>query len=182
MDVQASMRLLEAERERLLEVRRGLEGELPHESVGESAAELSVLDQHQADIASEMFEREKDLSILLAIDSDLRDVSDAIERLERGTYGLCEACDALIPDDRLEAVPATRFCLDHETRWELEQAATQPAVDIAFAEVIAAREGARHLEFLPDEDEGESEQDRQLGPEESAIHITNPAPGAPPDQ
>jgi RNA polymerase-binding transcription factor DksA len=179
MDVQASRRLLEAERERLLEVRRGLEGELPHESEGESAAELSVLDQHQADIASEMFEREKDLSILLAIDRDLRDVSDAIDRLEQGTYGRCEACDAPIPDDRLEAVPATRFCIDHETQWELEQAATSPADAAPFAGAIAAREGARHLEFLPAED---ADEEPDLGPEESAMHVTESGAGASADQ
>lgn len=172
MDVQTSMRLLEAERERLLEVRRGLEGEFPHESEGESAAELSVLDQHQADIASEMFEREKDLSILIAIDNDLRDVSAAIARLEQGTYGTCEACNAPIPDDRLEAVPATRFCIDHETRWELEQAATALPGAAAFADDIAAREGALHPEFLPSEDE--SEEDLQLSAEESAVHVTKP--------
>jgi RNA polymerase-binding transcription factor DksA len=173
MDGQASLRLLKAERERLLEVRRGLEAELPHESEGESAAELSVLDQHQADIGSEMFEREKDLSILLAIDSDLRAVSDAIARLERGVYGRCEACDAPIPDDRLEAVPATRFCIEHETRWELEQAATSPVDEAPFAGDIAAREGARHPEFLPAE---EAEEEADLAPEESAMHVTR-SPG-----
>ncbi len=179
MDVQTSMRLLEAERERLLEVRRGLEGEFPHESEGETAAELSVLDQHQADIASEMFEREKDLSILVAIDNDLRDVRDALARLERGSYGLCEACDAPIPDDRLEAVPATRFCIEHETRWELEQALTARPGAAAFAEDIAAREGRRHPEFLPSEEEDE---DAELGPEESAMHVTETTAGTGADQ
>jgi DnaK suppressor protein len=154
MDVQTSKRLLEAERERLLEVRRGLEGELPHESEGESTAELSVLDQHQADIGSEMFEREKDLSILVAIDNDLRDVSDALARLEQGTYGACEGCGAAIPPERLEAVPATRFCIEHETQWELEQV-TVHAGAAAFADDLAAREAVRHPEFLPDDDEGE---------------------------
>lgn len=178
MDAQTSRRLLDAERVRLLEARRGLEGEHPHEGETASASELSAFDQHQADIASEMFEREKDLSILLRIDIELREVSEAMERLEQGSYGSCETCRAPIPDERLEAVPATRLCLAHEARWELEQRSTHADMG-SFAEDIAAREGRRHPEFLPGE---EGDEDADLGPEESAMHVTESGAGTSADQ
>jgi RNA polymerase-binding transcription factor DksA len=174
MDAQVTRRLLEAERERLLQLRRGVEAELPRGPESESTAELSALDQHQADAASELFGREMDLSIVARVDTELRDVDDALDRLERGTYGSCQVCRAPIPDNRLEAVPATPFCLDHESQREGSEANAHPDSS-AFADDIAAREGTHHLEFLPTDDE--EDEDLQLGPEERAIHLTDPGAG-----
>ncbi len=53
----------------------------------------------------------------LALANDLREQLDEIEaalgRLDQGTYGLCEVCSQPIADDRLDAMPATRFCIEH---------------------------------------------------------------------
>ena len=43
----------------------------------------------------------------------LRDVEDALTKLDNGTYGTCEACGGPIGDDRLEAMPAARYCIVH---------------------------------------------------------------------
>ncbi|MGH9348770.1 MAG: SpoIIE family protein phosphatase [Vicinamibacterales bacterium] len=48
----------------------------------------------------------------------LAEVDAALERLARGTYGLCETCHDPIEPDRLIADPITRFCLDHLSRSE----------------------------------------------------------------
>lgn len=52
-----------------------------------------------------------------ALASSLRDQLDAVEqalvKLDEGTYGLCERCQQPIPAARLEAVPASRFCIEH---------------------------------------------------------------------
>jgi DnaK suppressor protein len=42
-----------------------------------------------------------------------KDVGDAIEKMDEGTYGQCEVCKELIPFDRLEANPAARTCIAH---------------------------------------------------------------------
>ncbi|MBI4462010.1 MAG: TraR/DksA family transcriptional regulator [Acidobacteria bacterium] len=42
----------------------------------------------------------------------LREVETALERLEEGRYGVCESCEASIPERRLRALPWTRFCLE----------------------------------------------------------------------
>jgi RNA polymerase-binding transcription factor DksA len=57
---------------------------------------------------------EPDLVGLGRIEEELADVARALERLDEGTYGTCEACAAVLPDDRLVAAPAARFCADHE--------------------------------------------------------------------
>jgi RNA polymerase-binding transcription factor DksA len=119
MDSDSARSRLEAERTRLEEVRSGFDG-LNDESERESLSELSGADQHQADIGSETFDREKDLSILEQVEAELTDVARALERINDGTYGTCEACGKPIGDERLEAVPAARFCLEDQAQAERE--------------------------------------------------------------
>lgn len=114
-DGDVARRGLEHERARLLDVQAGFAADgLRDESEDESSSELSHLAQHQADIATETFEREKDFSILEQIEAELADVDRALERLDRGTYGRCEACHEPIGDERLAALPAARLCLRHQ--------------------------------------------------------------------
>lgn len=119
MESDAARARLEEERTRLEEVRSGFDG-LNDESERESLSELSGADQHQADVGSETFEREKDLSILEQVEAELTDVARALERINDGTYGTCEACGKPIGDERLEAVPAARFCLEDQAQAERE--------------------------------------------------------------
>jgi RNA polymerase-binding transcription factor DksA len=113
-DDQARRRLAE-EHARLDRVRRGLEEDHLHDEPEEdSAGELSHVDQHPADAASDAFEREKELSILEQVEAELAAVDRALERLDRGTYGRCDACGEPIADERLAAEPAARFCVTHQ--------------------------------------------------------------------
>jgi RNA polymerase-binding transcription factor DksA len=173
MDMNVARRRLDAEWERLLEAQDAVAHEhLSAEMDDENSAELSTIDQHQADVGSEVFEREKVFSIRDQIDAKLRALQDACERLRAGTYGRCETCGAAIPDDRLAAEPATRFCVDHERLWELHSMSISFPVGwypdgARSAERLAEQEGSRHLEFLPDEDE---ERPLDQCAEEAAIH------------
>ena len=45
--------------------------------------------------------------------NELDEVDRALAKLDEGTYGRCEECGAAIAEARLEAMPATRFCIDH---------------------------------------------------------------------
>jgi len=49
---------------------------------------------------------------------ELEDVDRALRALEKGTYGICEACGEQISPDRLEAYPASRYCLADQRRLE----------------------------------------------------------------
>ena len=116
MDTDTARRLLDAERERLTATLESLETDL--EAQKESLQELSVVDEHQGDIGTETFEREKDLSIVESVRAGLDDVEQALGRLDAGTYGSCEVCHQPIADERLEAVPAARFCVEHQAEIE----------------------------------------------------------------
>jgi DnaK suppressor protein len=89
---------LEEEREQLLEQLRE-----PDEAFDENFAD-------SGQVAAEQGEAQ-------ALAASLRDQLDAVEqaltKLDEGTYGLCERCQKPIPEARLEAVPASRFCIEH---------------------------------------------------------------------
>jgi RNA polymerase-binding transcription factor DksA len=121
MDPDVARKRLEEERVRLDETRATFDDEhLRDESEDDSISELSSIDQHPADIGTETFEREKDISILEQVEAELADVEHALRRLEDGTYGICEACGQPIGEDRLEALPAARFCLKDQAAAEQE--------------------------------------------------------------
>ena len=110
---------LVSERERLEQVKAGLEADgIGTESESENLSELSDADQHQADIGTETFERERDFSILEQVEAELHDVERALQRLDDGTYGQCEFCSKPIDPERLEAMPAARFCIEHQAMAE----------------------------------------------------------------
>jgi RNA polymerase-binding transcription factor DksA len=112
---------LEEERVRLRDLRTSFEEEgLDQESEDESLGELSHMVQHQADVGTETFNRERDLSILERVDAELSEVEHALHRLDDGTYGKCEACGQPIDGDRLQALPAARFCLKDQAVAERE--------------------------------------------------------------
>ena len=62
--------------------------------------------------ATESFEFEKRLALMRNIREQLADMEYALEKLAKGTYGLCDFCGKSIPFGRLEAVPQANLCLD----------------------------------------------------------------------
>jgi RNA polymerase-binding transcription factor DksA len=117
MDADVARDHLAAERDRLTEVKESLDN-VSEESENESISELSDADQHQADTGTETFDRERDFSILEQVEAELADVERALQRLDEGSYGTCEACGEAIEEERLEALPAARFCLTHQAAAE----------------------------------------------------------------
>ena len=85
----------------------------------EALAELSTVD-HTAEFATETFERERDLSILQHIEAEMHEVDDALQRLDAGTYGRCQACGRPIEPERLEANPMARYCKDDQAKAKQE--------------------------------------------------------------
>jgi RNA polymerase-binding transcription factor DksA len=119
MDPDVARQRLDEERVRLEETKATFDDEhLRDESEDDSTSELSSIDQHPADVGTETFEREKDISILEQVEAELADVEHALRRLEEGTYGICEACGQPIDEARLEALPAARFCLKDQAAAE----------------------------------------------------------------
>ncbi|MEK4426800.1 TraR/DksA C4-type zinc finger protein [Solibacillus sp. FSL K6-1523] len=113
--------------------------ERSHYSIREATDELSTIDNHPADLATELFDRERDMAIEVHNEDIVSQIDAAFERLENGTYGVCAKCHEDIPYDRLSAIPYTAFCIAHtEAKYvpndrPIEEDVLLPAVDNSFS-------------------------------------------------
>ncbi|MFB4425197.1 TraR/DksA family transcriptional regulator [Streptomyces sp. QL37] len=107
---------LAATRERLFTERRSTESRLTalqsdFDGIVEANALVAVDDEHDPEGSSTAFERAHVASLLDRARDHLEEVDRALERLERGGYGRCEACGEPIPPGRLEVRPAATTCV-----------------------------------------------------------------------
>jgi RNA polymerase-binding transcription factor DksA len=119
MDNDTARQRLEEERTRLQGIRDGIQRE-QDDATSDTGGELSSFDQHPGDSGTETFEMEKNVSLLEQVEDELDEIEAAFQRLERGEYGRCQACGRPIGDERLEAMPATRFCVEDQAKAERE--------------------------------------------------------------
>jgi YteA family regulatory protein len=108
---------------RLLDEQREIEHRLADEdhyglsqSLRDNTGELTSIDNHPGDTATELYEREKDIALLEQEELHLRRIDAALEAIANGTYGICAACNEPIPLERLDAVPDTLHCIEHAPR------------------------------------------------------------------
>jgi len=72
------------------------------------------------DLASE--ERDREINFILS-DRErvkIKQIDDALERIDDGTYGVCESCGLEVAEERLDAMPFTRLCRDCQQEQERE--------------------------------------------------------------
>lgn len=77
-------------------------------------SELSNYDNHPAEMATELFQVEHNTALKVHEEHLLKDIHDALGRINDGTYGKCAFCGKNIGEERLEAIPYTRLCIDCE--------------------------------------------------------------------
>jgi DnaK suppressor protein len=69
------------------------------------------LDEGFADAGQAAAERANLLTLVRSLRDTLRDVEQALDRMDAGSYGRCERCGQPIDEERLEALPAARLCM-----------------------------------------------------------------------
>ncbi|MDR2512224.1 MAG: TraR/DksA C4-type zinc finger protein [Puniceicoccales bacterium] len=84
----------------------------------EGAGDLTGYGQHMADAGTEAFDRDFALNLVSTEQEALYEIAEAIERMKRGTYGVCEQTGKQIPASRLLAVPHTRFTFEGQRERE----------------------------------------------------------------
>jgi DnaK suppressor protein len=94
---------------------------LEAENAGESE-ELSHLDQHPADTATELADADREHAIIEAADGQRSQVVAALQRLDDGTYGTCVDCGQQIPAVRLEVRPEAARCIADQEKFEAANA------------------------------------------------------------
>lgn len=86
----------------------------------ESAQELPGYSLHMADSGTDNFDRDFALSLLSSDQDALYEIEEALKRIERKTYGICELTGKVIPRARLEVIPWTRFTVEAQAQLERE--------------------------------------------------------------
>jgi len=89
------------------------------ELLSDAGASSEDIDELQSSPAADWVDRalaDKAVSSLIARESglakELDDIKDALIKIEKGTYGICEQCGKEINPERLEAIPTARLCRD----------------------------------------------------------------------
>lgn len=104
-------------KERLLEEKERIENILENRgSRGEEGVdnypdnELSNVDNHPADIGTEVFMREQDEGFKASYKDTLEQIDNSLSNISDGTYGVCSSCSQEIEEERLEAIPYASEC------------------------------------------------------------------------
>ena len=87
---------------------------------------------HQADAGTDSYDRDFALNVLSKEANALDEIKEALQRLELGTYGICEFSGAKIPQARLEAIPFARLTVECQSQIERKTSGYQIPGQDAF--------------------------------------------------
>ena len=107
----------------------------------ESAQELPGYSLHMADSGTDNFDRDFALSLLSSDQDAVYEIDEALKRIEKNTYGVCELTAKPIPKARLDAIPWARFTVEAQGQLEREGALRQRRLGtLGSLEGVAAAE------------------------------------------
>jgi DnaK suppressor protein len=115
---------LEFFRDLLLAKRRELVGDMnsmEREALRETSSDLSNLPVHMADQGTDAYEQEFTLNLVEQDRVLLRELNNALAKIQNGSYGLCEGTGQPISRARLEAQPWARHSIEHARAMEKKQ-------------------------------------------------------------
>jgi len=88
----------------------------------ESAVELDSYSMHMADSGTDNFDRDSALSLLSADQDAVYEIEEALKRIEKDAYGVCELTGKNIPKTRLNEIPWARYTVEAQTKLEKDGA------------------------------------------------------------
>lgn len=96
------------------------------DTMADSVGELSLRDNHPADLGDILFERGKDIGLRDNAHVLLEEVETALDMMEQGKYGTCVKCGREIPTARLEALPYATHCIECQRQDEVIDPTPRP--------------------------------------------------------
>jgi DnaK suppressor protein len=115
-DLQRFKKLIEDERRRVVQRIGMIEEEIQGMAASQSGNQS--YSNHMADIGSDSIEQEQAFLHASQGTDYLMALDDALRRVDKGTYGVCEECNEKIPPRRLEAFLAARLCIKCQSKAE----------------------------------------------------------------
>jgi DnaK suppressor protein len=110
-DIEHFRKRLMEERQNIIDELEWVESNYIGSSQRDSTGEVSGHATHLADMGTDSSEMEKAYMIGETRGQVLADIDEALEKLEKGSYGTCESCGQQISGERLDVVPHARLCL-----------------------------------------------------------------------
>ncbi len=105
----------------LIEIHERLVDQM-HGLAKESAEEMTSYSLHMADSGTDNFDRDFALSLLSSDQDAVYEIEEALKRIEKNAYGICELTGKAIPKARLTAIPWTRFTVEAQAQLERDGA------------------------------------------------------------
>ena len=84
---------------------------MENETLRKTRSDLSMMPVHMADVGTDNYEQEFTIGLMDSEIKVLREIEYALQRLEEGTYGICEGTNKPIEKERLEAIPWAKYCV-----------------------------------------------------------------------
>ncbi|MEI7956015.1 MAG: TraR/DksA C4-type zinc finger protein [Verrucomicrobiota bacterium] len=117
--------MIQKQRQRLLDLRDDLVDALSgmtRDTIRNApeGSEASGSGMHQGDAGSDAYDRDFALSVLAKEQDALYEIDQALRRIQKGIYGVCEMSNRKIPQARLEAIPFARLTVECQSQWEKE--------------------------------------------------------------
>ena len=85
--------------------------EMADQALHKNSGDLSTVPLHLADAGTDNFDQAFTISLAEAGSQSFPLIEAAIERIDEGTFGICEECGANIPKARLNAIPFAPLCV-----------------------------------------------------------------------
>jgi RNA polymerase-binding protein DksA len=118
-------RELELFRRVLLAKRRLLAGDVTalekaalQDSRQDASGDLSKMPLDMADIGTDNYEQEFTLGLIETEQATLQEIDEALERIEKKSFGKCVHCGKPLPPARLKVKPHAKYCIDCKRREE----------------------------------------------------------------
>ncbi len=83
------------------------------ETLSPNSGDVSSMPVHLADIGTDSYEQDFNLNLVAEERKTLIEIQHALTRIQNGTFGFCEGLDKPIEENRLEAIPWTRYSLEY---------------------------------------------------------------------
>ncbi|MBM4066536.1 MAG: TraR/DksA family transcriptional regulator [Planctomycetes bacterium] len=113
-------KLLLSLRERLVGKVDFMQGEALKKSRQDASGDLSNVPIHMADVGTDNYERDIMIELIQNGEEGVRNIDTALEKIEDGTFGVCELCAKKINKERLKAVPYAKLCIDCQREEEID--------------------------------------------------------------
>jgi len=123
-DSELDKEFVEKQRERLEDLRAELMGVvrgLEDDQRSQSEDEGDFTEHDAGDMSRSLYDREVDATLEQTVENRLQYVERALQKIEEGTYGICDDTGEPIPSGRLEAMPEAIYTVEAQQRRERER-------------------------------------------------------------